>query len=43
MLTAGEPGRLGPHIPVMPEEVEQALRVRAGARYVDATVGEGHV
>jgi 16S rRNA (cytosine1402-N4)-methyltransferase len=29
------------HLPVMPEEVAQALSVRPGGRYVDATVGEG--
>ena len=33
--------RLGPHVPVMPEEVAELLRVRSGGRYVDATVGEG--
>ena len=41
MPAVGETDRLGPHIPVMPEEVAEALRARSGGRYVDATVGEG--
>lgn len=41
MPAVEESERLGAHIPVMPEEVAEVLQVRAGGRYVDATVGEG--
>ncbi|HYC55016.1 MAG TPA: 16S rRNA (cytosine(1402)-N(4))-methyltransferase RsmH, partial [Candidatus Binatia bacterium] len=33
--------RLGRHVPVMVDEVIEAMAVRPGGRYVDATVGEG--
>ena len=33
--------RLGRHLPVMADEVLEALAVKPGGRYVDATVGEG--
>lgn len=44
--TAGLPAaddreRLGRHIPVMLEEILEAVRPRPGLRFVDATVGEG--
>jgi 16S rRNA (cytosine1402-N4)-methyltransferase len=41
MPAVDEIDRLGPHVPVMPEEVAEVLRLRPGRRYVDATVGEG--
>ena len=31
------------HIPVMLDEVMQALDVRPGGRYIDGTLGGGHI
>ncbi len=38
---AADRERLGRHIPVMADEIVEAVQPRPGHRYVDATVGEG--